>query len=135
VITANPSVRAERATATRFHAPQVILFSRNVDRAAAFYSSLGFEELYRRPVAGEPTHVDLALEGYVIGIASAADDVVREGRQAALTLWTDDVHGAFAELTANGAPALVAPREWPGGLVIAWVADPDGNAIQIAQSL
>jgi predicted enzyme related to lactoylglutathione lyase len=135
VIAANPTVHAQQATVTRFHAPQVILFSRNVDRAAVFYTSLGFAELYRRPAAGEPTHVDLALDGYVIGIAAAADEVVRDGRRAALTLWTDDVHAAFAELTANGAPVLVAPREWPGGLVIAWVADPDGNAIQIAQSL
>jgi glyoxylase I family protein len=133
VLTAH-RVHAETTTATRFRAPQVILFSRDVDRAAAFYAGLGFEELYRRPATGEPTHVDLVLDGYVIGLAAAAEDVLRDGRHAALTLWTDDVHGAFAELLAAGAPSLVPPREWPGGLVIAWVADPDGNAIQIAQS-
>jgi predicted enzyme related to lactoylglutathione lyase len=133
VVTATGSVNAQVSPATRFRAPQVILFSRDVVRAAAFYTSLGFTELYRRPAGGEPTHVDLALDGYVIGIAAAAEDVAREGRGAALTLWTDDARDAFAVLTSNGAPSLVAPRDWPGGLVTAWIADPDGNAIQIAQ--
>ena len=53
-----------------FREPQVVLFSVDVPRAAAFCASLGFEEVFRTPVAGEPVHVDLALDGYRIGIAS-----------------------------------------------------------------
>ena len=54
-----------------FRAPQVILFSQNLLQAAlAFYSSLGFEETFRLPTEGDPIHVDLALDGYKIGIAS-----------------------------------------------------------------
>jgi glyoxylase I family protein len=125
-----------------FRAPQVILFSQNLPRAVAFYSSLGFEETFRVPTEGEPIHVDLALDGYKIGIASVASthddhglDPVPEGQRAAVILWTDDSPAAFAELTANGAPGLVPPHEWLGRLLIAWIADPDGNPIQIAQSL
>ena len=123
-----------------FRTPQVILFSQNVPRAVAFYSSLGFEETFRIPTEGDPIHVDLALDGYKIGIASVAStrddhglDPVPEGQRAAVILWTDDAPAAFAELTANGAPGLVPPHEWLGRLLIAWIADPDGNPIQIVQ--
>ena len=125
-----------------FRTPQVILFSEDLDRAATFYTSLGFTETFRVPTEGDPIHVDLALDDYKIGIASVAStrddhglDPVPRGQRAAVILWTDDVPAAFAELTAKGAPALVPPHEWLGRLLIAWSADPDGNPIQIVQPL
>jgi|SRR5215216_5268172 len=125
-----------------FRDPQIILFSENLPRAVAFYSSVGFTETFRVPTHGEPIHVDLALDGYKIGIASVAStrddhglDPVAEGQRAAVILWTDDTPAAFAEMTAKGAPALAGPHEWLGRLLIAWVADPDGNPIQIVQDL
>jgi catechol 2,3-dioxygenase-like lactoylglutathione lyase family enzyme len=120
----------------------VILFSENVERAAEFYTRLGFVETFRVPAGGEPIHVDLALDGYKIGIASVAStrddhglDPVPEGQRAAVILWTDDTHAALAYVTGLGAPALTGPHEWLGRLLIAWVADPDGNPIQIVQHL
>jgi glyoxylase I family protein len=123
-----------------FRTPQVVLFSQNLPRAVAFYSSLGFTETFRVPTEGEPIHVDLALDGYKIGIASVAStrddhglDPVPEGQRAAVILWTDDTPAAFAELVAHGATGLFPPHEWLGRLLIAWIADPDGNPIQIVQ--
>jgi len=123
-----------------FRSPQVILFSTDVPRAAAFYRRLGFTEAFRVPAEGEPVHVDLELDGYRIGIASIAStrddhglDPVPDGQRAAVVLWTDDTPAAYARLTADGAPALAAPHEWLGRLLIAWTADPDGNPIQIVQ--
>jgi len=55
-----------------FRSPQVILFSKDVARAAAFYAGLGFTETFRVPTEGEPIHVDLVLDGYKIGIAAVA---------------------------------------------------------------
>ncbi|MFG2099519.1 VOC family protein [Micromonospora echinaurantiaca] len=125
-----------------FRTPQVILFSEDVPRAAAFYSRLGFTETFRVPTEGEPIHVDLVLDGYKIGIASVAStrndhglDPVPEGQRAAVILWTDDTAAAYAELTASGAPALAAPHTWLDRLLIAWTADPDGNPIQLVQHL
>lgn len=125
-----------------FRTPQVILFSENLPRAVAFYSSLGFTETFRVPSEGEAIHVDLALDGYKIGVASVAstrDDhglnPIPTGQRAAVILWTDDTAAAFAELTAAGAQALASPHEWLGSLLIAWIADPDGNPVQIVQRL
>ena len=125
-----------------FRTPQLILFSENLPRAIAFYTHLGFAETFRVPSDGEPIHVDLTLDGYKIGIASAEStrddhglDPVSTGQRAAVILWTDDTAAAFADLVADGAPALAAPHEWLGRLLIAWIADPDGNPIQIVQDL
>lgn len=125
-----------------FRSPQIILFSEDLPRAVAFYSRLGFTETFRVPTEGEPTHVDLALDGYKIGIASVASirknhglDPAARGQRAAVILWTDDTAAAFAALTASGTPALASPHKWLGRLLIAWTADPDGNPIQIVQHL
>lgn len=125
-----------------FRSPQVILFSDDLPRAAAFYECLGFVETFRTPVEGEPIHVDLALDGYKIGIAagnSTRDDhglhPITTGQRAAVILWTDDAAAAFAKLTSAGCPTLKPPHQWLGRLLIAWVADPDGNPVQIVQDL
>ncbi|MEU8261506.1 VOC family protein [Micromonospora sp. NPDC048999] len=125
-----------------FRTPQVILFSEDVTRAAAFYTRLGFTETFRVPAEGGPIHVDLTLDGYRIGIASVVStradhglDPVPSGQRAAVVLWTDDTAAAYATLTADGAPALAAPHVWLHRLLIAWTADPDGNPIQLVQQL
>lgn len=118
----------------------MILFSEDVQRAVAFYSSLGFTETFRVPKDGAPIHVDLILDGYKIGIASVAStrndhglEPVPKGQRAAVVLWTDDVTGAYAKLTARGVPGLKPPHTWLGRLMIAWVSDP-GTAIQFKSS-
>jgi glyoxylase I family protein len=125
-----------------FRDPQVVLFSEDVLRAAAFYRSLGFVETFRTPTDGEPVHVDLALDGYKVGIASA-DSTRRDhglhpatsGQRTAVILWTDDTVTAHAELVAAGHPSLKPPHPWLDRLLIAWIADPDGNPVQLVQSV
>jgi catechol 2,3-dioxygenase-like lactoylglutathione lyase family enzyme len=125
----------------RFRSPQVILFSEDVERAAAFYARLGFEESFRVPTEGDPIHVDLVLDGTKLGIASVAStrddhglDPVARGQRAAVILWTDDVEAAYADVQAAGAKPLSPPHGWLGRLSIAWVEDPDGNPIQLVQA-
>jgi glyoxylase I family protein len=124
-----------------FREPQVILFSEDIPRILEFYTKLGFTETFRVPAEGEPIHVDLILDGYKIGFASI--DSARndhglspsvEGQRATIALWTDDTAGTYAELVANGVTGVEAPHVWLDRLLIAWIADPDGNPIQIVQS-
>jgi len=125
-----------------FQSPQVILFSPDIGRAVDFYSQLGFKETFRVPELGEPVHVDLILDGYKIGIASVDSSredhglqPIPQGQRAAIVLWTEDTEAAYAALAAKGVQGLRAPHEWLGRLFIAWVADPDGNPIQLVQHL
>lgn len=53
-----------------FTAPMINLYSRDLSRAAAFYSELGFVEAFRTPAAGEPVHIELTLDGFTLGIAT-----------------------------------------------------------------
>ena len=123
-----------------FRRPQVILFSDDVSGVAAFYSRLGFSETFRVPEEGEPIHVDLALDGYKLGIASVAStrddhglDPIPEGQRMAVVLWTDDTAAGLDAVIDAGGTRLSPPSPWLGRLLIAWAADPDGNPIQIVQ--
>ncbi|WP_127500319.1 VOC family protein [Actinoplanes solisilvae] len=125
-----------------FQEPQLILFSDDVTRVTRFYRKLGFTETFRVPTEGTPIHVDLALDGYKIGFSSVDStrddhglDPVTDGQHIAVILWTDDTAAAYKHVVGLGAPALKGPHVWLDRLLIAWVADPDGNPIQIVQPL
>jgi glyoxylase I family protein len=125
-----------------FTAPQVILFSADVEQASAFYQRLGFAETFRVPEDGPPIHVDLVLGDYKIGFASSASSrqhhglrPVDEGQRGTVTLWTEDTGAAYRSLTAAGVPGLAEPHVWLDRLLIAWVQDPDGHPIQLVQRL
>lgn len=121
----------------------MILFSDNLPRAVEFYQRLGFVETFRTPGDGVPIHVDLALDGYKIGIASGDStrgdhglEPITSGQRAAVIVWTKDTWAAYDQLTLlSGCPALKPPHHWLDRLLIAWVADPDGNPVQIVQAV
>lgn len=132
----------EGAETALFRTPQVVLFSNDVERLAEFYEQLGFVESFRVPTDGTPIHIDVKLDGYVIGIASidsTRDDHQLEpatsGQRAAVVLWTDDTDGAYTALTQRGCRGLHPPHVWLGRLRIAWIADPDEHPVQIVQHL
>ena len=124
-----------------FRAPMINLYSRDLLRALAFYSALGFVETFRTPTFGEPAHIELRLDGFTIGIATL--EAAREhhglrpegeGRGIEIVLWTDDVDSAVRALVTKGAPLLSPAHDFlDGKLRAAWIADPDGNPIQLVQ--
>ncbi len=127
---------------TMFRTPQVVLFSRDVERAATFYKAAGFHEVFRTPAEGTPIHVDLLLDGYRLGLASEQStrhdhglDPVVVGQRAAVILWTDDTAQACARLQELGARPVQGPSPWLDRLLIAWVEDPDGHLIQVVQDV
>lgn len=107
----------------------------------AFYSELGFVETFRTPASGEPVHIELKLDGFTLGIATVAAAKEHhglrpegEGRWIEIVLWTDDTDTALNALVAKGAPFLSPPHDFLAGkLRAAWIADPDGNPIQLVQ--
>jgi catechol 2,3-dioxygenase-like lactoylglutathione lyase family enzyme len=123
-----------------FSAPQMTFYSRDVARLVAFYEAAGFRLVFRTPAEGPPDHVELALDGFKLGIAlsSAAQRdhglaADADGAAAEVVLWTDDVDRGITQLQDAGATSLSAPHDWLEGLRVAWVADPDGNPVQLVQ--
>ena len=84
--------------------------------------------------------MEVTLGGLTIGVASVdaavADHGLRPdlgGRPVEIVLWTNDKDGDYARLTDAGAPSLSPPHDFLADLGLAWVADPHGNPIQLAQ--
>lgn len=124
-----------------FTTPQVNLYSRDVERTAAFYAHLGFVESFRTPVHGAADHVELKLEGLTLGVGSAEAGrrdhgldihLDERGRGAEVVLWTHDVDAAFALASRSGARVLQEPHD-VRGLRIAYVLDPDDNPVEFVQ--
>ncbi|MFK4085572.1 VOC family protein [Kribbella sp. NPDC020789] len=123
-----------------FREPQVILFVGDTERAAAFYGLFGFRETFRS--GGErPAKIEVGLGGFSIGLAlpgpaaeSHALEPVMRGHRACITVWTDDVEGAYAMALAAGAQEHLAPHPFlDGKLRIAFVLDPDEHPVQLVQ--
>jgi catechol 2,3-dioxygenase-like lactoylglutathione lyase family enzyme len=125
----------------KFKSPMINLYSRDLQRSAAFYSALGFAETFRTPASGDPVHIELTLDRFTLGIATieAARDYhglrpEGEGRWIEIVLRTDDTDAAVNALAALGIAVLSPPHDFlEGKLRAAWIADPDGNPIQLVQ--
>ena len=129
------------AALPHFRAPQVNLYSRDLARAVSFYQQFGFVETFRTPEKGPPDHIELKLDGFTLGIATfeaaRAQHGLKpggDGHWAEIVVSADDVDKAVKALVASGAPLIAAPHDFAGGHVRAgWIADPDGNPVQIYQ--
>ena len=126
-----------------FETPQVNFYVEDVEMSAGFYrESFGFTETFRTPADGPPIHIELRLGGFTLGFASV--DSLREVHgitvspgppRAEVVVWTDDVDQAYAALAARQVRTLSAPHDFAGTLRAAWVADPDGNPVQMVMRL
>ncbi len=122
-----------------FRDPQVNLYVEDVEASVRFYRDLfGFSEGFRTPKDGTPIHVELRLGHLTLGLASIESirrmhgfEVSAGPPRAEVVLWVNDVDQAFEVLQANGAKPLSAPHDFIGTVRAAWVADPDGNPVQI----
>ncbi len=116
-----------------------IVYTRDVGRSLAFYrDARGFEQKYRWPPQGDGDFVVLTLGEFELGIAAASAPRELLGREPGdalrfeLCVYCDDVDAAVAGLRARGAEVLREPKDMPWGERMAYVADPDGNPVQLA---
>jgi lactoylglutathione lyase len=126
-----------------FRDPQVNLYVADIDASLRFYRDLfGFTETFRTPKEGTPIHIELRLGHLILGLA-ALDSLrsvhgVESGAgppRGEVVVWTDDLDQAFSQVTALGARPLNQPHNFIGAVRGAWVADPDGNPVQMVARL
>lgn len=130
---------AGTARAAGFRAPQINLYSRDLPRSIAFYQQFGFVESFRTPAKGPPDHIELKLDGFTLGIATLEAATSQhglhpggDGHWIEIVLAADDVDKRVKELVAKGARLISAPHDFAGGAIRAgWIADPDGNPVQL----
>ena len=122
-----------------FRDPQINLYVKSVETSVHFYRELfGFSEAFRTPKEGTPIHVELRLGYLTLGLASIESARHLHGIVSAdgpprseVVLWVDNVDEAFSMLKEKGAKPLSEPHDFIGSVRGAWVADPDGNPVQI----
>jgi lactoylglutathione lyase len=122
-----------------FSSALVNLYTDDIEAGLRFYrDELGFSETFRTPQTGEPTHVELRLNGFMIGLGTVEAARSVHGVEAApgspamvLVVWCDDVDAAFRRLVAAGTPAIQPPHDTGNNNRNALLRDPDGNLVEI----
>jgi predicted enzyme related to lactoylglutathione lyase len=117
----------------------VNLYVRDVERMASFYSeNFGFVETFRTPASGEPVHIELRLEHFVLGLASIEAARAMHhlplnpgSARSEIALWTDDVDVSYSSLVGKGLVSISEPHTFIGTVRAAWLLDPEGNHIQV----
>lgn len=121
----------------------VNLYTRDIEAGIHFYGDLlGFTEAFRTPREGVPTHVELRLHGFTLGLGTVEAALEVHGVEAVpgspamvLVIWCDDVDQSFAELVAAGVPVVQPPHDTGNNNRNALLRDPDGNLVEIVSKV
>lgn len=117
----------------------VNLYTADIAASLRFYEELlGFEETFRTPREGIPTHVEMRLGDFLLGLGTVEAarrvhgvDAVPGTPAMVVVIWTDDVDAALAVLVAAGTPVLQEPHDTGNNNRNALVRDPDGNLVEL----
>jgi lactoylglutathione lyase len=117
-----------------------VVFATRVAETAAFYELLGFERHFQLPHEGEPGYVGLRRGAYEVAVVAAEWPEQQYGVRLAdgvrfeLFVYVDDVDRSVEDVRAAGAAVLRDPADMPWGERVAYVSDPDGNPVALAQA-
>jgi lactoylglutathione lyase len=111
----------------------------DLDRSAAFYSKLGFEELRRVPIGDDATNLFMGLPGdgarleltYNHGRTEPYEIGTGYGH---IAITTDDLDAALERLAADGIEPEKSPYQArKGGSRICFVRDPDDYRVELIE--
>jgi lactoylglutathione lyase len=117
-----------------------VIFAERVTATAAFYEKLGFERHFQLPPEGEPGYVGLRRGTSEVAVVSAEWPQQQYGASLApgvrfeLFVYVDAVDEAVETMRAAGTQVLCEPADMPWGERVAYVADPEGNPVALAQA-
>lgn len=102
----------------------------NLDEAKSWYTSvLGIE-----PYFAEPFYVGFNVGGFELGLDPDPADAL-EGLGGNVAYWgVEDAESAFARLVELGATEIAPVQEVGGGIKVATLRDPFGNALGIIEN-
>src|SRR5262245_39436383 len=113
-----------------------VIYSKSVVTTENFYRGLGFEETARVPDQGEPGYVSLRRGDAELGIVSVdwprqeLGLEIGDGARFEMYIYVDDVDAVAA---AHRDTLFREARDLPWGERVAYLLDPDGNLVALAQ--
>jgi lactoylglutathione lyase len=113
-----------------------VIYTKDVPGLVAFYERLGFEVTFRFPPDSDDGYASLSRGSSELGIVNAdfpRDQIgVEVGDRPRFEMFVY-VEELDAFVDGLGAPVLQAPTDMPWGERLAYVTDPDGNPVALAQ--
>jgi glyoxylase I family protein len=115
------------------------LYTEKIDPALDFYRGmLGFAETFRNPKEGPPDHVEMELGPLNLSVSTVEALRRHHGLSGGggsprgeVVVSVADADAAYAWTTSRGARSLAPAHDFAGTLRASWIADPDGNPVQL----
>ena len=119
-----------KSVATMFKKLRTVIYHvDNLQEAKAWYISLiGVE-----PYFDEAFYVGFNINGFELGLDPDFEEVLERGTQAVAYWNVDDIDGTVKKFTAAGAKLTSKVKEVGGGIKVATVVDPWGNAVGLIE--
>jgi lactoylglutathione lyase len=114
-----------------------VIYTTDVQRLVTFYERLGFAVTFRFPPDDDQGYASLSRDTSDLGIVNAdfpRDQIgvnVGDRPRFEMFIYVDELDATVASL---GAPVLQQPTDMPWGERLAYVTDPDGNPVALAQA-
>ena len=113
-----------------------ILATADLDRLLAFYTGLlGAQENFRHPDDGPVFYVGLALGDSELGLVANGSVQPGSPGRVLLSIEVPDVDALLDRVAALGAHVRGPADDMPWGQRVAHIADPDGNVVNLTQTL
>ena len=116
-----------------------VVYARDVASVSGFYKRLGFEVVYQFPPEGEPGYVSMRRGDDSLGVTHVSSPRELAGVEPGteprfeMFVYVDNVDATVAELAGTGVTVLREPKDMPWGERVAFVTDPEGNPVSLAQ--
>jgi lactoylglutathione lyase len=116
-----------------------VIYTEDVPRLEAFYTVLGFEVVYRFPPDDEAGYVSMQRGESSLGIVTTESPKMLIGVEAGpgprfeMFVYVDDLDALVERFRGDGTKVFAEPQDMPWGERLAYVADPDGNPVALAQ--
>jgi predicted enzyme related to lactoylglutathione lyase len=113
-----------------------VIVTNDLDRLLAFYTGLlGAKEVMRFPEDGPVFYVGLSLGDSELGLSSDADVQPGSPGRMLLSIEVPDVDVLLPNVSGLGGESTSGANDMPWGQRVAHIKDPDGNVVNLTQTL
>jgi predicted enzyme related to lactoylglutathione lyase len=113
-----------------------IIVTPDIERLRTFYTSLlGAAEVMRYPDTGPVFYVGLQVGDSELGLSADGDVATGSPGRMLLSIDVPDVDAALPQVEPLGGTVRGPANDMPWGQRVAHIADPDGNVVNLTQTL
>lgn len=115
---------------------QPVIVTANQDALLGFYTGLfGAEKIFRVPAEGPVFYIGLRIGDTDLGLVAGTDAGTGEAPRILLSIDVDDVDETLGRVEALGGSVSGGANDMPWGQRVAHIKDPDGNPVNLTQSI